>query len=159
MTRGMIKSEDCAGNPTLAPRIVANRTRLIEQLHLTNAHLRANLRFLERISYLKDVKETLYHVHATLRLPPWLTTSLSTTDGNVIAVLKLDIIHADASLLKQLTATKKLKTSSIRYGASTTTGKIQSRKKSVTHRREHPGSLPTFLPENNSLCNEKEDIE
>jgi hypothetical protein len=116
-----------------APRIAANKTRLMEQLRQSRTQLRANLAFLERIGYIYAVKESLYNIHATLRLPSWICTM----DTNVLSVLKLDLIHADASLLQLLPKTTKSANYSTKRTSTTSAGKKLSK-----HKREHPGSLP-----------------
>jgi hypothetical protein len=131
LARGLISLED----GSKAPRIAANKTRLMDQLRQTRAQLRANLRFLERIGYIHSLNETRYHVHATLRLPTWICTM----DTNVLSVVKLDLIHADASLLKLLPPVRKSRKSSTKPTSTTFTGKNCGKR-----RREHYGSLPTF---------------
>jgi hypothetical protein len=118
-----------------APRIAANKTRLMEQLRQSRTQLRANLAFLERIGYCYAVKETPYQIFATLRLPPWICTM----DSNVLSVIKLDLIHADASLSKRLPK--------IGRSANCSTkpiNTISSDKQSKKHKREHAGSLPSL---------------
>lgn len=136
LARGLVASED-GGK---APRIVANRARLLEQTRQRKAELMANLRFLERIGYIYAVKESLYNIHATLRLPSWICTM----DSNVLSVLKLDLIHADASLLQRLPKTTKSPNCSTRRTNTTST-----EKKSSKHKREHPGSLPILKGDSN----------
>ncbi len=131
LSRGLVTLDD----GSKAPRIAFLKSGLLDQARMSHAQLRANLRFLERIGYIHSVKDTPGKIVLTMRLPLWICTM----DTSVTTVLRLDLIHADASLLQQLPKTTRSHSSSMRPTSGSSTAPASKKRK-----REHPGSLPSL---------------